>query len=89
MVPSRVGILIFNYIIYPDSVFGAKSNNMAVVASNLQCGAFNTVLVLSLLFSSIVRHVLFTRALSILGLDENVFVEPWRCRVCFDGCRVC
>lgn len=70
-------------------MFGAKSNNMAVVASNLQCGTFNTVPVLSPSFSSLVRQVLFTRALSVLGSDENVCVEPWRCRVCFDGCGVC
>ncbi|XP_027938403.1 transcription factor TGA2.2-like [Vigna unguiculata] len=67
-----------------SSVFGAKSNNMAVVASNLQCGTFNTNLGGAEFASTVVgcaetdsQHMYQRGSSSATMPMGNQYVEKW------------
>jgi len=86
--PSRVVVLIFKYIISRFCVwckveqYGCCCKQLAVWDIQHGTSPFSLVLLSSL--TSFVHEFLIY-----FGLDENVCVEPWRCRVCFGGSGVC
>ncbi|KAG4910108.1 hypothetical protein JHK87_056224 [Glycine soja] len=59
-----------------SSVFGGKSSNVAVVASNLQCGTFNTNLGCAE-FGSTEQGPMFQRGTTVSMATGNQHVENW------------